>query len=110
MHLLIRALAGAAVVVLISLLSRTKNYYLAGLIPLFPTFALISHYIVGTERTVDELKVTILFGMASLLPYFVYLMALYLLVDRVRLELSLAGAIGFWVVAAAVLIVVWNHR
>jgi uncharacterized membrane protein (GlpM family) len=28
-----------------------KNYYLAGLVPLFPTFALIAHYIVGSERT-----------------------------------------------------------
>jgi membrane protein GlpM len=48
--------------------------------------------------------------MASLLPYFVYLMALSLLVDRVRLELSLAGATGFWVVAAATLVVVRNQR
>ncbi len=51
MHLLIRALAGAAVVVLISLLSRTKNYYLAGLIPLFPTFALISHCVTPDSST-----------------------------------------------------------
>ena len=39
-----------------------KNYYLAGLVPLFPTFALIAHYIVGSERAHDELKKTILYG------------------------------------------------
>jgi len=109
MELLGRAIIGAIVVVIIYLSSRTKNYYIAGLIPLFPTFALISHYIVGTERTTGELKETILFGMFSLIPYFVYLIALYFLVDRYRLELSLAGVTFFWGVAAAILIVVWSR-
>ncbi|SUG78110.1 Putative inner membrane protein [Salmonella enterica subsp. enterica] len=38
MGLVIKAALGALVVVLIGLLSKTKNYYIAGLIPLFPTF------------------------------------------------------------------------
>lgn len=50
MGLLIKALLGALVVVLIGVLSKTKNYYIAGLIPLFPTFALIANYIVASER------------------------------------------------------------
>lgn len=53
MGLVIKAALGALVVVLIGLLSKTKNYYIAGLIPLFPTFALIAHYIVASERGID---------------------------------------------------------
>ena len=53
MALVIKAAIGALVVLLIGLLSKTKNYYIAGLIPLFPTFALIAHYIVATERGVE---------------------------------------------------------
>ena len=49
MGLLIKGLLGALVVVLIGVLAKTKNYALAGLIPLFPTFALIAHYIVASE-------------------------------------------------------------
>ncbi|ELO85786.1 GlpM family protein [Salmonella enterica subsp. enterica serovar Enteritidis str. 76-2651] len=49
MGLVIKAALGALVVVLIGLLSKTKNYYIAGLIPLFPTFALIAHYIVASD-------------------------------------------------------------
>ncbi len=60
--------------------------------PLFPTFALIAHYIVGKGRSLDDLKTTIVFGMWSIIPYFVYLAALYLLVERFRLETSLALA------------------
>jgi uncharacterized membrane protein (GlpM family) len=55
------------------MLAKTKNYYIAGLVPLFPTFALIAHYIVGKGRSVDDLKTTIVFGMWSIIPYFVYL-------------------------------------
>ena len=33
--------------------SKTKIHYIAGLIPLFPTFALIAHYIVASERGIE---------------------------------------------------------
>ncbi len=39
MGLVIKAALGALVVLLIGVLAKTKNYYIAGLIPLFPTFA-----------------------------------------------------------------------
>jgi membrane protein GlpM len=109
MELVVKALAGAVVVVIIQLLSQTKNVYVAGLVPLFPTFTLIAHYIVGTQRTISDLKEIIRFGMFSLIPYFVYLVTLYFLVDRFRLVTSLLGATFCWIVAAIVLIVVWGR-
>lgn len=86
MDLFFKALLGAAVVLIIAALSKTKNYYIAGLVPLFPTFALIAHYIVGKGRSIEDLKTTIVFGMWSIIPYFVYLATLYVMVDRLRLE------------------------
>ncbi|PIJ51377.1 hypothetical protein BL250_01390 [Erwinia sp. OLTSP20] len=107
MGLLLKALLGAGVVVLIGLLSRSRNYYIAGLIPLFPTFALIAHYIVGSERNLDALRNTIIFGMWAIVPYFVYLFALYWLAGIWRLPLALAGAVICWLVAAWLLIMLW---
>lgn len=107
MDLILKACLGAAVVVILAALAKTRNYYIAGLVPLFPTFALIAHYIVGKERSLEDLKTTILFGMWSIIPYVVYLMALYLLVDRLRLEASLALATLAWLVAAGVLVSLW---
>ena len=107
MDLIFKALLGAAVVLLIAALSKTKNYYIAGLVPLFPTFALIAHYIVGKGRSIDDLKTTIVFGMWSIIPYFVYLATLYVMVDRMRLEASLAVAAVAWLMAATVLVTVW---
>nr|WP_189661900.1 GlpM family protein [Pseudomonas urmiensis] len=105
--MLFKAALGAGVVVLLAILSKTRNYYIAGLVPLFPTFALIAHYIVGKGRSLEDLKTTILFGMWSIIPYFVYLATLYVLVDRMRLEASLALATVAWLVAATVLVSLW---
>ena len=66
MGLVIKAALGALVVLLIGVLAKTKNYYIAGLIPLFPTFALIAHYIVASERGIEALRATIIFSMWSL--------------------------------------------
>ncbi|WP_405122959.1 GlpM family protein [Pseudomonas sp. M20] len=107
MDLFFKALLGAAVVLIIAALSKTKNYYIAGLVPLFPTFALIAHYIVGKGRSIEDLKTTIVFGMWSIIPYFVYLATLYVMVDRLRLEASLAVAAVAWLIAATVLVTVW---
>ena len=109
MQLFIKALIGGLVVILIQLLTRSKNYYIAGLVPLFPTFALISHYLVGSQRTVMELKNTIIFSMFSLIPYFIYLLALYYLVDRLRLGVALTTAALCWGLAASLLIILWNR-
>ena len=107
MDLILKAALGAGVVIILAMLAKTKNYYIAGLVPLFPTIALIAHYIVGKSRSVDDLKTTIVFGMWSIIPYFVYLAALYVLVDRMRLEASLALAAVAWLMAATVLVSVW---
>ncbi|MEG5266639.1 GlpM family protein [Pseudomonas sp. JDS28PS106] len=109
MDLVLKALLGGAVVVIMSMLAKTRNYYIAGLVPLFPTFALIAHYIIGRGRSVEDLKATVLFGMWSIIPYFLYLATLYLLVDRLRLETSLALAVLAWLVAAFILVTVWTR-
>ncbi len=93
MDLAIEALAGAIVVVVIQWLAQTRRPYIAGLVPLFPTFALIAHYLVGTQRGPDDPKQTIHFGIWSLIPYLVYLVALYILVDRYRLSIALGLAV-----------------
>jgi uncharacterized membrane protein (GlpM family) len=108
MDLILKAVAGAVVVIVIQFVSQTRNYYIAGLVPLFPTFAVISHYIVGTEHNVSNLKQTILFGILSLVPYFAYLISLYFLVDQLKLSFALIMATCFWAIVAAGLIALWN--
>lgn len=103
----LKALLGASVVITISLLTHSKNYYIAGLIPLFPTFALIAHYLVGSERTHAELKTTILFSLYGMIPLFVYLIAAYTLIDLMPLKWALVCAAALWCMPAALLLILW---
>ncbi|HBH63822.1 MAG TPA: hypothetical protein DDY51_04500 [Erwinia persicina] len=108
MALLFKAVLGALIVVLIGILSKTRHYYLAGLLPLFPTFALIAHYIVGSERGMEALRTTIIFGMWAILPYFIYLLSLWYFITIMRLPLALLAAVLCWNMAAWVLIALWS--
>ena len=109
LSLFLKAACGALAVVLIALLSRTKNFYIAGLVPLFPTFALIAHAIVGSERSPADLKATALFGIWSLIPYAAYLLAVYVLSTRTGLTTTLVSATLVWTLAAAILLFAWAH-
>jgi membrane protein GlpM len=106
--LLLRCALGAVVVLAIALLARTRNYYIAGLVPLFPTFALIAHYIVGSERSPADLRDTALFGMWAIVPYLFYLAAVYVLCTRLPLAWTLGLATLAWFVAAAALLTAWT--
>ena len=100
---------GALVVLIIALFSKSKSFYIAGLVPLFPTFALIAHYIVGSQRTVTDLRATLLFSMCSIVPYFAYLIAAYFFSYRFSLVYCLLFATIVWIIAAALLLMIWQR-
>jgi len=105
--LFLKSLVGALAVVLIALASKSRYFVLAGLVPLFPTFALIAHFVVGTTRSAPALQTTALFGLWSLIPYAAYLFAVYYLSTRVTLPVTLLSAIVIWSVAAGLMLLVW---
>ncbi|UJF24469.1 GlpM family protein [Suttonella sp. R2A3] len=107
MSLALKALLGALAVVVIQLFSQSRWFYLAGLVPLFPTFALISHYLVGSQRGPLDLRTTALFGLFALIPYAVYLLGVLFLSTRLSLIWTLGLSSLLWVVAAAILILLW---
>ena len=108
LSLFLKCVMGAGVVLLISILSKSKAFYIAGLVPLFPTFALIAHVIVSQEQGAEALRKTALFGLWSLIPYFIYLLMVYVLATKMSMWSCLGLATLCWVVAAAGLIYGWQ--
>ncbi|MDC5502295.1 GlpM family protein [Acinetobacter baumannii] len=106
--LFLKCMLGAGVVLIISILSKSKAFYIAGLVPLFPTFALIAHVIVYQQKGAEALQKTALFGLWSLIPYAIYLAAVYVLATRMSMWSCLGVATLCWVVAAADLIYGWQ--
>lgn len=109
MILLAKSLLGALAVLIIALFAGSRHFYLAGLVPLFPTFALIAHALVGQERGPTALRDTALFGLCALLPYAAYLLAVYVLAPRLSLTHTLLAATLLWLAAAALLLLLWSH-
>lgn len=63
--LFLKCMLGAGVVLIISILSKSKAFYIAGLVPLFPTFALIAHVIVFQQkrsRSVTKKRLCLVYG------------------------------------------------
>lgn len=106
--LFLKCMLGAGFVLIISILSKSKAFYIAGLVPLFPTFALIAHVIVYQQKGAEALQKTALFGLWSLIPYAIYLVAVYVLATRMSMWSCLGVATLCWVVAAAGLIYGWQ--
>ncbi|MGU2611281.1 GlpM family protein [Acinetobacter baumannii] len=106
--LFLKCMLGAGVVLIIAILSKSKAFYIAGLVPLFPTFALIAHVIVFQQKGAEALQKTALFGLWSLIPYAIYLAAVYVLATRMSMWSCLGVATLCWVVAAAGLIYGWQ--
>lgn len=102
-----KAALGAGVVLLVAALSRSSSYYVAGLVPLFPTFGLIAHWMVGSQRSAGDLRRTVVFGALGVVPYLAYLGSVYLLAGRVRLPAALAISTLVWLALAALLVAAW---
>ena len=107
--LILKSLLGAGIVILLSFLSKSKNYYIVGLVPLFPTFALIGHFIIAKEHSIYELKEAILFGIWSLIPYFGYLFSLYFFIDYFPFKTSIFLSIIVWIFLATILIIYFKE-
>jgi membrane protein GlpM len=105
--LFLKCLAGALAVLLISFASQSRYFVLAGLVPLFPTFALIAHVVVGTAQSAHALQMTALFGLWSIVPYAAYLLTVYGLSARLSLAATLVSAALVWIIVAALTVMLW---
>lgn len=106
---LLKAGIGFLIVLVVQLFARSRYYYLAALVPLFPSMALFSYYFVGEGQSRARLEETIVFGMVSLLTYFSFLLALLIAVRHFQLRIvpALLAASLVWFLAAAVQIQLW---
>ena len=105
--LLAKMLIGALMVLIIQWLASSRHYYLAALAPLFPTFVLFTHYIVGSTRSSADFRATVLFGMFAMIPYFCYLLAVYLSIGRLPLPAAMLLGLLVWGASAFALILLW---
>ena len=101
----INALIGAAVAVFIAAVSRSQLYVLAGLIPLFPTFALFAHINANHIGGPSQLKEVLIFGFISMVSYLMYLACMYFATQQGLKFIHAASiSIAVWLISAVAVI------
>lgn len=107
-ELLIRFFVGGSLIVLITLLAKTKYSFISGLLVLFPIVTLVGYFFMGQSVDSLRLKEITLFSMYSLPTTFIFLFTFYHLQGRYELIYSLLFSVIAWFLAAGMLIVI-NH-
>ncbi len=105
----VKMLIGALIVLLIQVLTQTRFFYLAALAPLFPTFTLISHFLVATQRGATDFKVALIFSMFGILPHLAYTLTVFFAINHFGLAKALLLGIFIWLIASILLVLAWQH-
>lgn len=109
MGLLIKGLLGALVVVLIGVLAKNQKLRYRWPGPAVSHLCAHRPLYCRQRAGIEALRATIVFGMWSILPYFIYLLSLWYFTGIMRLPLALAGAVGCWGLCARLLILGWSR-
>jgi membrane protein GlpM len=97
-----KGVAGGVVTAAIVWLSRHGNT-LPGILPLFPTFALIALLIVGAKGDSGGFREACLAGARTIPAYLAFLAVCYFAIDRVDYRIALlCGLIAWFVVALGI--------
>jgi len=99
MDILWKGIAGGLVTAAIVWLSRRGNT-LPGILPLFPTFALIAMLVVGAKGDRAGFREVCVAGARTIPAYLAFLIVCYLAVGRVDYRIALAGGLVTWFVVA----------
>lgn len=107
-NFIIKGVLGYVIVLFIILISDTNNYFIAGLIPLFPTFGIIGQILVYKDNGLIKLKETVLFGMFSIFPYIAYLLSVFFLIDLTNFYVTIFISTTLWIIVAYLLFISWS--
>ena len=104
LELLSRFAAGGSLVVVVTLLARTRFTSLAGILMLFPAVTLVGYYFAGQSMSVSQFQQITKFSVLALSTTFVFLATLYYTRGMTSLNTSLVAALLAWLISASVLV------
>jgi Uncharacterized membrane protein required for alginate biosynthesis len=103
LELITRFLVGGTLVVLINLIGKSRNSFVAGLAMLFPAITLLGYYFLSLSHH-GTLSKTVMFSIWSLPTSLAFLLTLYFTIDKIPILQSLALGIASWLITAIVVI------
>lgn len=99
MDILWKGVIGGIITGLIAWLSKRGNI-LPGILPLFPTFALIALYMVGTKRDIGGFQQACGATMKTIPAYLAFLIVCYVSIQKVDFRVALIIGLSVWFMVA----------
>jgi uncharacterized membrane protein (GlpM family) len=99
MDMVWKGIVGGLMTAAIVWLSRRGNT-LPGILPLFPTFALIALLIVGAKHDTSGFRQACIAGAKTIPAYLAFLAVCYFAIGRVDYRLALLGGLAAWFIVA----------
>ncbi len=108
-EIIFKFIAGGGLIVLISLLGKSKHPQITGLAVLFPAVTVVGYVFLSKSIGTSAIKPIILFSIYSIPTILVFLAALYLTIDKLGIALSVIFSITCWLIAAAIILLI-DHQ
>jgi membrane protein GlpM len=105
MDILWKGVIGGVMTALIAWLSKKGNV-LPGILPLFPTFAVIALYLVGSRGDANGFQEACKAGMKTIPAYLTFLVICYFSINKFDFRMALLIGLAFWFIAALVVFLV----
>ena len=99
MDIVWKGLVGGLVTAAIVFLSKRGNT-LPGILPLFPTFALIALLIIGAKGDKAGFREACVAGVKTIPAYLAFLAICYFAIDHLDYRIALAGGLVVWFMVA----------
>jgi len=109
LNLLIKCVTAVVIMTAVHYISKTDNYYIAGLALSFPGLSIIAYYFMYKEQGVNKVRITTCFAMLSAIPFIIFLFVLNFALKRYNILNSILISSTVWVIFSSILIVIWKN-
>lgn len=110
MNLVIKCVTAVIIMIAVNFVSKTKNFYIAGLILGFPGLSIIAYYFMYREQGALKVRMTTHFAMLAVVPFFCFLAALNFALKKNNIFYSILISSVVWIVLSLVVIFIWNKK
>jgi len=100
---IVKFVAGGSLILLISLLGKSRYSHLSGIMVLFPVVTVIGYYFLSSSVPGDRLQRIVLFSILALPTVLAFLLVLYFALNSMPVVPSLLLGIAAWLVMAIVI-------
>jgi uncharacterized membrane protein (GlpM family) len=97
---LIRFFCGGLLILGIGLISKSENKNIAGLLALFPIVTAVGYFFMSRDLEASGIKKIILVSMMGLPTVLVFLLSLYLTIDKMPVMKAMLLSMGAWIITS----------